>query len=950
MKRTISIVLIVAALFSLCSWSFAAADCNVGLPDITCGEFADCDLMLRLEDGDYAELTGNIPEGMYFDPGCGCLEGTPGDSAANVTFMFDVTASGAEGVKYINHYLLYVQPKAEPVSEEVYQEPVEESNNEIEPEPYVEPEPEVLPPVQPEQPVVEQIPVTELQDEPAPVIPEVPEIMKLQKAPELSAVQTMNQEQFQVSAASVPDEQKNDPDEEKKPEQEEVKDLKVELIELNGYERPKKDDVNDPSGITVKLTEGEKSFTMKPEDVTKAWTRDDGKDEFKEEFTTFEEGKNYLLTVKFKLPEGFTLKKEAITKVGESVLRFVKGEDKVITIEYYVMNIGVEPVYYNVSFAEGIKFDPEAKNPGNQNQKVEAHNYALTPDEPVAEDEEHPFDRWCSDKELTKAFDFDAVITEDVTVYAKFAEPEHEHTVEKTEAKDATCEEDGNIEYWTCTECGKIFKDEALTEEIELEDTVIPALDHEWGEWTVVKEAKCTEKGTEQRVCKHDEKHVETRDIEALGHHYETTVVAPKCEELGYTLHTCSRCKDSYKDTYVDAIGHNWGEWQIVQRSTCTQMGKKIRYCQNDKTHYETESIALADHQWGPETIQTPATGTTPGVSVKECTVCHKTMTTTIPATGGSTGGNTGGSGGGSTGGSTTTHVHRLSRVPARDATCTSTGSVEYYICNSCGRKFSDSTGTNEIYTTDTPSLGHNWSDWRTTKAATTESDGIKERVCARCGTKETDRIAKLTSGSSGSGTVYQFTEGNNTNWKKGSEEGIKIVTDSIAKKLVSVYVDGEILSVRSYKTNGTVENMNKPSEVTLLTDYLEKLEKGDHTIDIQYSDGKASGKFRIFNSDEPTPSPSPTFSPSPSPSPSPTASPKPSDNVKVVDTISPTKKAQSSNPLVKALLAVLALAFLVLIVFAVLYMKKTGKNFSEMKDDILGKIQKKDPDIEGRR
>ena len=323
-------------------------------------------------------------------------------------------------------------------------------------------------------------------------------------------------------------------------------------------------------------------------------------------------------------------------------------------------------------------------------------------------------------------------------------------------------------------------------------------------------------------------------------------------------------------------------------------------------------------------------------------------MTTTIPATGGSTGGNTGGSGGGSTGGSTTTHVHRLSRVPARDATCTSTGSVEYYICNSCGRKFSDSTGTNEIYTTDTPSLGHNWSDWRTTKAATTESDGIKERVCARCGTKETDRIAKLTSGSNGSGTVYQFTEGNNTNWKKGSEEGIKIVTDSIAKKLVSVYVDGEILSVRSYKTNGTVENMNKPSEVTLLADYLEKLEKGDHMIDIQYSDGKASGKFRIFNADEPTPSPLPTYSPSPSPSP--TASPKPSDNVKVVDTISPTKNAQSSNPLVKALLAVLALAFLALVVFAVLYMKKTGKNFSEMKDDLLGKVKKKDSDVEGRK
>ncbi len=49
------------------------------------------------------------------------------------------------------------------------------------------------------------------------------------------------------------------------------------------------------------------------------------------------------------------------------------------------------------------------------------------------------------------------------------------HSAEKVEAKDATATEDGNIEYWYCEACGKYFKDEALTEEISKEDTVIPA-------------------------------------------------------------------------------------------------------------------------------------------------------------------------------------------------------------------------------------------------------------------------------------------------------------------------------------------------------------------------------------------------------------------------------------------------------------------------------------------
>lgn len=56
----------------------------------------------------------------------------------------------------------------------------------------------------------------------------------------------------------------------------------------------------------------------------------------------------------------------------------------------------------------------------------------------------------------------------------------------KTEAKDATCTEDGNIEYWYCEACHKYFSDEALTEEIKLADTVIEAAGHKF------EDGKCT--------------------------------------------------------------------------------------------------------------------------------------------------------------------------------------------------------------------------------------------------------------------------------------------------------------------------------------------------------------------------------------------------------------------------------------------------------------------------
>ena len=58
----------------------------------------------------------------------------------------------------------------------------------------------------------------------------------------------------------------------------------------------------------------------------------------------------------------------------------------------------------------------------------------------------------------------------------------NEHTLTKTEAKAATCTENGNKEYWTCEHCGKYFLSDDTNPEtakaVELSETILPAIQH----------------------------------------------------------------------------------------------------------------------------------------------------------------------------------------------------------------------------------------------------------------------------------------------------------------------------------------------------------------------------------------------------------------------------------------------------------------------------------------
>ena len=61
-------------------------------------------------------------------------------------------------------------------------------------------------------------------------------------------------------------------------------------------------------------------------------------------------------------------------------------------------------------------------------------------------------------------------------------------------------------------------------------------------------------------------------------------------------------------------------------------------------------------------------------------------------------------------------HIHKLTLVPAKDATCTEEGNKAYYICDGCDKWFEDAEGKSEITDKTSviiPAAGHTLSDWK---------------------------------------------------------------------------------------------------------------------------------------------------------------------------------------------------------------------------------------------
>ena len=290
-------------------------------------------------------------------------------------------------------------------------------------------------------------------------------------------------------------------------------------------------------------------------------------------------------------------------------------------------------------------------------QIVQKGETAIQPDDPTKTG--YTFAGW----ELGgNAYDFAAFVTENMTLTAKWTVCDH-----KGSTAQPTCTTPA-----ICTACGG----------------TLAALGHEWGPWT------SGGNNTHTRACKRDGTHTETKDCsggtatctakavcefckaeygEKLPHDFTAETVDAKylksaatCTEKTVYYKSCAVCGLSSEGTADEAtffsgnaLDHDWGAWtQNSDEKTHT------RACKRDGTHTETK-----DCSGGRATCKDKA----------RCAVCGKTY------------------------GELDAKNHAdLKHVPAKAATRTAEGNIEYWHCDGCNKYYSDKGGTKEIKKADT--------------------------------------------------------------------------------------------------------------------------------------------------------------------------------------------------------------------------------------------------------
>ena len=142
--------------------------------------------------------------------------------------------------------------------------------------------------------------------------------------------------------------------------------------------------------------------------------------------------------------------------------------------------------------------------------------------------------------------------------------PALKHDLVHHDAQAATCTEIGWDAYDTCSRCDHTTYAE------------LPALNHALVNHDA-KASTCTEIGWDTyKTCSRCD-YTTYAEQPALNHDYQAVTVEPTCETDGYTVFTCSRCKDSYTADPTDKLGHQFGAWSPngtgSQSADCLRQG-----------------------------------------------------------------------------------------------------------------------------------------------------------------------------------------------------------------------------------------------------------------------------------------------------------------------------------------------------------------------------------------
>lgn len=138
-------------------------------------------------------------------------------------------------------------------------------------------------------------------------------------------------------------------------------------------------------------------------------------------------------------------------------------------------------------------------------------------------------------------------ISEEPTLTPSAEAPQVKHSMMLHTAVAAGCETEGNIQYYECLECGKLFSDEAGKNELAEEDIIIPAAGHEYSDTPVIitestdctvlglRMFQCTKCGrqiTENYTAPHDMKHVAATEADCENNGYDEHYECQVCGKL----------------------------------------------------------------------------------------------------------------------------------------------------------------------------------------------------------------------------------------------------------------------------------------------------------------------------------------------------------------------------------------------------------------------------------
>ena len=297
----------------------------------------------------------------------------------------------------------------------------------------------------------------------------------------------------------------------------------------------------------------------------------------------------------------------------------------------------------------------------------------------------------------------------------------HDFTAETVNAKylksAATCTEKA-VYYKSCAVCG--LSSEGTADEATFFSG--NALDHNWGAWTQNSDEK-----THTRICKRDTSHTETENChggtatctakavctvcggeygEMAAHSFtaekaETQYLksAATCTQKAVYYKSCAVCGLSSEGTADEAtffsgnaLDHNWGAWtQNSDEKTHT------RICKRDTSHTETENCIDANKDHKCDICDYIISECADDNKDHKCDYCGKKLTE-----------HTGGKAtckdkakcefcGESYGELNANNHSDLKHFPAKAATKTAEGNIEYWYCSGCKKYYKDAKATQEI-------------------------------------------------------------------------------------------------------------------------------------------------------------------------------------------------------------------------------------------------------------